>query len=190
MKYTLEGLKMAFDQGVIPPMDFLYFWGHTEKPGKVTKACLSQWYPCQFLVDGVMYNCAEQFMMAEKARVFGDEETLNLILQATAPDVIKQLGRQVRNFDAAVWDKAALRAVFRANLHKFGQDKSLRQFLLATGKTVLVEASPYDTIWGIGLNRQEAEKVSPDSWKGKNQLGFTLMMVRDILRDVEAVEFG
>lgn len=163
----------------------VYFWGHHEKGSKVTKACFSQWYPCHFIVNGIKYNCAEQYMMSEKARIFHDEVTRKKILQATEPDVIKRLGREVLNFDATVWDAESYNIVVRGNLAKFSQNESLRQVLLATGMSILAEASPYDTIWGIGMKQAEAEKVLPHSWKGTNKLGFALMEVRDKLNKKE-----
>lgn len=182
MKYDIEGLKMAYDMWMFQcPNNFIYFWGHHEKGEKVTKACFSQWYPSYFIIDGIRYNCAEQYMMAEKARVFCNEETRKKILQATEPDVIKQLGREVRNFDAEKWDAVSGDVVVRGNIAKFGQNEELRKFLLATENKVLVEASPYDKIWGIGMKQAEAEKAYPHIWKGTNKLGFALMEVRDVL---------
>lgn len=182
MKYDIEGLKMAYDMWMFQcPNNFIYFWGHHEKGEKVTKACFSQWYTSYFIIDGIRYNCAEQYMMAEKARVFCDEETRKKILQATEPDVIKQLGREVRNFDAEKWDAVSGDVVVRGNIAKFGQNEELRKFLLATENKVLVEASPYDKIWGIGMKQAEAEKAYPHIWKGTNKLGFALMEVRDVL---------
>jgi len=182
MKYTLEGLKMAYDMWMFQkPDNFVYFWGHHEKGSGITKACFSQWYPCHFVIDGIRYNCAEQYMMAEKARIFRDEITRKKILQATEPDVIKQLGREVQNFDAETWDAQSGEVVIRGNLAKFGQNEGLLQVLFATEDKVLVEASPYDKIWGIGMKQSEAEKAYPHIWKGTNKLGFALMEVRDML---------
>ena len=160
---------------------YLFFWGHHEKPNKVTKACFSQWYPCEFECEGIKYNCAEQYMMAEKARVFGDEETRKKILEAQEPDIIKQLGREVRNFDAEKWDSVSYDVVVKGNMCKFAQNIALWTFLHETEDIVLVEASPYDTIWGIGMKQAEAETADPRSWKGTNKLGFALMEVRATL---------
>ena len=71
MVYNLEDLKKAFEEG--ERFKFLFFWGHTPaKDGQIYEACLSQWWQCKFQVDGAEYSCAEQFMMEEKARMFGD----------------------------------------------------------------------------------------------------------------------
>lgn len=133
------------------PHNFLFFWGHSCKDSKITKACFSQWYPCNFSVDGVEYNCAEQYMMAEKARLMGDEETRNLILNSTAPKEIKAFGKLVKNFNEEIWCNNRLKVVIKGNFHKFKQNNLLKEFLINTGDKILVEASPYDTIWGIGM---------------------------------------
>lgn len=184
MRYTLDRLKNAYDM-LHSSSSFVYFWGHEEKDGEVTKACFSQWYPCHFVIDGIRYNCAEQYMMAEKARIFHDEITRKKILQATDPSVIKKLGREVQNFDAAIWDVESYNVVVRGNVAKFSQNEDLRKVLTATGMSVLVEASPYDTIWGIGMNQADAEKVLPYRWKGSNKLGFALMKVRDEVKQIK-----
>ncbi len=188
LKYTIGGLKLAVDSYFYD--DFLYFWKHEEKGNRITKACLSQWYPCEFEVDGTTYNCAEQYMMAEKARVFGDEATRNEILEASDPSVIKKLGRKVSNFDADVWDEKCIEVVYIGNLHKFGQNKLLENFLLSTGESTLVEASPYDKIWGIGMSEHDKDVNIPHIWKGENRLGFILMEVRETLLSTEKKKYS
>lgn len=181
LTYTRSGLIQAVDS--YSYRDFLYFWKHEEAGDEVTKACLSQWYPSTFVIDGITYNCGEQFMMAEKARTFRDKETLAKILVATEPDVIKKLGRQVANFNPQVWDEKCIEAVYTGNMHKFSQNPRLKAFLLSTGDSTLAEASPYDKIWGVGLEEKDALKTSPHFWKGENKLGFILMEVRKKLRE-------
>ena len=184
-RYTRADCMLAFDSNpFFGANDFIYFWKHDEDPGKITKQCFSQWYPCSFVVDGIAYNCAEQYMMAEKALCFGDIEIWKKIINAREPDKIKKLGREVRNFDAALWDKASEEVVLKGNLHKFGQNKELSDLLLETGRKTLVEASPYDKIWGIGMNEATAKRYGyPHVWKGENKLGFILMEVREILKN-------
>ena len=168
--------------------DFIFFWGHTSKGDGVTKACLSQWYPCSFTIDGQTYNCAEQYMMAEKARVFGDDPIRQQILSETDQMTIKKLGRKVTGFDGAVWEAERYDVVFRGNMAKFTQNPQLKEFLMGTGDKILVEASPKDTIWGIGLDEFHPDACNPEKWHGKNLLGFTLMDVRQRLHEEQAAQ--
>ncbi|OON71001.1 NADAR family protein [Hymenobacter sp. CRA2] len=159
---------------------YLFFWGHTPA-GKATgvgKECLSQWYPAPFELDGRRYATTEHYMMAEKARLFGDEATRDAIIAAAHPDQAKRLGRQVGHFDADRWEAERFGIVVRGNEAKFSQHPSLREFLLASGERILVEASPVDAIWGIGLAQNDARALNPAAWRGLNLLGFALMEVR------------
>jgi ribA/ribD-fused uncharacterized protein len=177
----LETLRRRCLEG--ESFEYLFFWGHQpSKTGEVTKTCFSQWYAAAFTVDGVFYPSAEHFMMAGKARLFGDEETLAEILVAPDPKTAKALGRKVRDFDEAIWKQNARRLVTEGNLAKFGQNEDLKTFLLGTGESVLVEASPYDRIWGIGLKAGDERARHPKTWQGQNLLGFALMDVREQLR--------
>lgn len=120
-------------------------------------------------------------MMAGKAQLFGDEERRKEILACSDPKQIKALGRKVRGFDQVVWDKFKYAIVLNGNWCKFSQNRELREFLLSTGDSVLVEASPYDRIWGIQLSADTPEAQNPFRWRGENLLGFALMEVRDEL---------
>lgn len=146
------------------------------------KSCLSQWYAAPFTVDGILYPTAEHWMMAAKARVFDDDEVLAQILAAPDPKAAKALGRTVRNFDSDQWRDTALEMVVEGNLAKFSQNRPLQEFLVGTGDVVLVEASPDDRIWGIGLAADDERALEPGSWRGQNLLGFALMSVRSQLR--------
>ena len=126
----------------------------------------------------------EQYMMAGKAQLFGDSEIREQILKCNVPKQIKALGRKVRSFDQKVWDKFKYAIVLGGNWCKFSQNRDLREFLLSTGDSVLVEASPYDNIWGISLAASSPEAQNPVQWRGQNLLGFALMEVRDELRRV------
>ena len=165
--------------------DFVFFWGHTDRGEGLTKACLSQWFPCSFVVYGQYYNCAEKYMMAEKARIFGDEEIRQQILAEYSQMAMKKLGRKVKNYDDAVWKNVRFDVVVKGNLAKFSQNENLLNFLISTDDKVLVEASPKDEVWGIGLDEHSSEASSPWKWKGTNLLGFALMEVRDKLRKQE-----
>ena len=142
------------------------------------KGCLSQWWPVEFTVDGARYASAEHFMMAAKALLFGDAETAERIRAVPHPRAAKDLGREVRGFDEKVWAERRSDMVVAGNLAKFGQHPELRDFLLGTGGRVLVEASPQDKIWGIGLTADDERAASPENWLGLNLLGFALMDVR------------
>ena len=162
---------------------FLFFWGHTPaRPGGIDEHCLSQWWPAPFTSDGVTYRTAEHFMMAEKARLFRDAQALARVLAATSPAAAKQAGRAVRGFDEARWRAARFDIVVRGSVAKFAAHPALRRFLVDTGTRVLVEASPTDCIWGIGLAASDADAADPARWRGLNLLGFALMEARARLR--------
>ncbi|KAF0713146.1 Aste57867_4494 [Aphanomyces stellatus] len=160
-------------------ISYLLFYGHRSKEDP--KTCLSQWFEAPFQVEGIVYPTAEHFMMAEKARLFGDEETLADILSAPSPSVAKAFGRSVSNFDEETWCRHRFDIVVRASEAKFGQNPALKAFLMGTKKHVLVEASPRDRIWGIGLGATHADAEDPEKWRGLNLLGFALMVARDTL---------
>lgn len=166
-----------------PSPTFRFFW-HPDAPGRSRSpggGCLSQWSPASFDVDDVTYPTAEHFMMAEKARLFGDEEIRMRIVRSRDPEEAKALGRQVRGFSSGTWASHRESVVLSGNLGKFGQNPRLEDFLLATAPDVLVEASPHDSIWGIGLAEDHPDARIPARWRGRNLLGFVLMEVRDIL---------
>jgi hypothetical protein len=176
-----ESLVAAIRAGAAPK--FLFFWGHRPlASGEIGKPCLSQWWDSSFVADGESYATAEHFMMAEKARLFCDEATRLRILNAGSPAAAKRLGREVRGFDERRWVDARFEIVVRGNLAKFGQNPPLREFLQNTGERVLVEASPVDRIWGIGMAADSPHAADPDHWRGLNLLGFALMEVRERLR--------
>jgi ribA/ribD-fused uncharacterized protein len=158
---------------------YLLFWGHRPQPdGSIGAGCLSQWWPAPFVVDGVRYASAEHYMMAGKARVFGDEEMLARILAAPSPGEAKALGRQVRGFDEQVWLEYGFDIVLAGTMAKFGAHDDLRAYLLGTRDRVLVEASPVDRVWGIGLAADDPRAADPAQWQGRNLLGFALMRAR------------
>ena len=145
----------------------------------------SQWARSEFVIDGITYNCAEQYMMAEKARLFGDTEVLAKIMAAKHPSRQKELGRKVKGFDADRWNAVAKDVVRRGSRAKYGQNPSLLTELLATKGTTLVEASPFDTIWGIGLGAEDPRCLDRSTWRGTNWLGEVLDEVRDEFLAVE-----
>ncbi|HRW09019.1 MAG TPA: NADAR family protein [Caldilineaceae bacterium] len=170
--------------------EYIFFWGHESTENSPNgKWCLSQWFAAPFVIDGITYPTAEHFMMAEKARLFGDEATLAQILAAPHPGVAKALGRQVRDFDEAVWAEQRFDIVVRGNLTKFSQNEALQSYLLTTNEKILVEASPTDTIWGIGLAEIDQRVHDPRQWRGSNLLGFALMQVRAELQEEEYLAY-
>lgn len=139
----------------------------------------TQWSMIPFKIDGIEYNCAEQWMMACKARFFGDRETLKKIMDADHPRDQKSLGRQVKGFVKSEWDNVAKSFVQEGNVAKFEQNEFARKELLATKDTLLVEVNPEDPIWGIALSRTEAKNGK--LWQGTNWLGEVLTKVRNDL---------
>ena len=179
MKYNKE--QLLNQRLTLTRDDFVFFWGHEDRGKGLTKVCLSQWYQCPFVVEGQYYNCTEQYMMAEKARIFGDEEIRQQILAEYSQMAMKKLGRKVRNYDDEIWKEKRFDVVVKGNIAKFSQNEKLLDFLLSTDDKILVEASPKDTFWGIGLDESSFEAIQPRKWIGENLLGFALMEVRDIL---------
>ena len=142
------------------------------------KGVFSQWYPSIFVHDNTKYVTVEHWMMAAKARLFHDDLTLKKILDTKSPKEAKDLGRQVKGFNPNVWDAKCFDIVVQGNYLKFSQNSDMKEYLLGTGTKILVEASPYDTIWGIGIGQDDERAFNPGLWRGKNLLGMSLMAVR------------
>lgn len=177
-----EALVSTVDSGT--RVKYLHFWGHRPRPdGRVDASCLSQWWPSPFVVGGVSYATAEHWMMAAKARLFGDAEAERRALEAPNPALAKKAGRLVRDFDDSVWERERFAVVAEGSTHKFAAHPDLRAFLLGTGERVLVEASPVDRIWGIGLAADDERASDPRRWRGPNLLGFALMAARERLAE-------
>ncbi|MEM8888808.1 MAG: NADAR family protein [Bacteroidota bacterium] len=183
MKYSQQWLIDQISDGHF--FKYLFFWGHQPTPdGSISKSVFSQWWPEHpFEEDGISYVSAEHYMMAGKARLFKDDEILQKILEVKSPAETKKLGRQVRNFKGEIWDQHSQEIVVQANYLKFSQHPELRDFLLNTKERIIVEASPRDRIWGIGMGKDNPAAAHPAQWRGKNYLGFCLMEVRDKLRN-------
>lgn len=141
----------------------------------------SQWRPTTFIVQGMQYNCAEQYMMHQKALLFNDTAMAKLIMETSSPRLQKQYGRSVGDFDWAVWKHYAKDIVYVGNHAKFTQHMDLLLRLIATSPTILVEASPTDSVWGIGLDAQKASITPQELWPGTNWLGEVLTQLRDDL---------
>jgi len=184
MKYNIEWLKKEQESGT--PLKFLYFWGHTIKnPNEIGNACFSQWHESSFSVDGIIYKTSEHWMMAQKALLFNDAEMFAKIINSEKPGEAKELGRQVSGFNDMVWNDKRYEIVKEGNINKFSQNKELGEYLLQTGNRILVETSPVDLIWGIGLTKESEHIANLSAWRGLNLLGFALMEARDFLRDMK-----
>ena len=157
----------------------IYFWKTTDKYG-----AFSQWYKSDFTdISDVKYNCAEQFMMYQKAILFGDNEVAQEILNESNPKNIKALGRKIKNFNQQEWDENKFEIVVAGNFYKFTQNNALKNILLNTGNEDIAEASPLDKIWGIGIDEKSAQ--AGEEWKGENLLGKALMIVRKMIKHGE-----
>ncbi|HUP75392.1 MAG TPA: NADAR family protein [Acidimicrobiales bacterium] len=164
--------------------DLLFFWGHRPLPNaEIGTNCLSQWWAAPFEADGDLYATAEHYVMVSKARLFGDEAMAAHILKSRAPEEAIDLGREVRGFEQSVWIAARYDIVVAANRAKFTAHPELGRYLTQhTGDKILVHANPGDPLWGIGLAANDIRARKPTQWRGKNQLGFALMEVREELR--------
>lgn len=164
----------------------VYFWG----------GYFSQWASTSFsgdlpgltMISGetyllrkeqLIFNCTEQYMMAAKASIFGDTDTLKLIMESDDPREIKALGRKVKNFDEAIWREHARNIVYLGNFYKFTQDNDAKAYLDESGSRYIVEGSPYDKIWGVGLAWDDPAIEIQANWRGTNWLGDVIMAVRD-----------
>jgi ribA/ribD-fused uncharacterized protein len=183
MKYNNHWLIEKFR--LKEELKYLFFWGHQPaKDGSITQSCFSQWWPAPFRLDGINYATAEHWMMAEKARLFNDESMVEKIVTAKSAAEAKKLGGAIQGFDTVVWDAHKFSIVIAGNLHKFSQHEALKIFLLNTNDLILVEASPVDAIWGIGMAEHHDHILDPLQWRGENLLGYALMEVRDMLVNV------
>lgn len=181
--YKIDELKADFNKN--KKIDFIFFWGHREaKNGEISKSCFSQWWKSDFKREDKIYSCMEQYMMYEKAKLFDDENTAKQIMESNNPKDIKSLGKKAKNFNQNLWDKYKYSIVLNGNYLKFIQNKSLMMFLFSTKNKILVEASPYDSIWGIKMSEKDDNIKNPLMWKGENLLGFALTEVREELKRI------
>jgi ribA/ribD-fused uncharacterized protein len=166
----------------VEDFQYIYFWKTIKEPdGSLGPGCFSQWWPAPFKVGEQSYPTAEHFMMYSKASLFEDKGIAEEILRTESCSKVKALGRQVKDFDSQLWMEHRFAVVLRANLAKFSQNEELKDYIFSTGDAILVEASPTDVIWGIGMAEDEARVSSPSDWRGMNLLGFALMRTRSLL---------
>ncbi len=153
------------------PESFTFFWKHR----------LSQWHPARFVIGGIPFNCAEQFMMYSKAVLFADRDAAERILATDSPRDQQAIGRTVRGYDESVWMLFREGIVFAGNFARFDQNAEQRELLFSTRGTTLVEASPHDRVWGIGLSADDPRANDRAQWHGLNLLGEALTRVREAL---------
>ena len=142
---------------------------------------LSNWYLSDFNMDGIHYSSMEQYMMYQKAILFGDEEIAKQILETSNVGKIKALGRMVKNYDDVIWNGMRQVIIYDGLLEKFRQNKDLQEKLLMTQQDILAECAVQDRIWGIGLSMKDERRFHLNEWQGQNLLGFSLMRVREVL---------
>ncbi len=143
---------------------------------------MSSVYPLFFVYSGIEFNCAEQFMMYQKAILMNDQETAAEIMKTDDPKEHQRLGRIIRNFDSNLWDKVKYQTVYLGNFLKFYQNPDLREILLRTNGRLLVEVNPNDSVWGIALAIDNPDRLDSNKWKGENMLGEILTNVRNDLQ--------
>jgi len=151
--------------------EFTFFW----------KSRLSQWQRAPFVLGGVTFTHAEQYMMYAKALLFGDQDAAARILAAETPRQQQAIGRTIQGFDETMWALFREGIVFAGNYARFSQNPDQKELLLATRWTTLVEASPHDPVWGIGLAADDPRALDRSQWLGLNLLGETLTRVREAL---------
>jgi len=154
-------------------MNIIGFW----KPSEIPYGVFSQWYNSSFIENNIIFNNCEQYMMYHKAKLFNDIEKSEEILQNNDPKVLKEIGKLVKNFNQKIWDSNKYQIVLEGNLLKFSQNKKLKIILKSTNYYEIVEASPFDKIWGIGTT----DTKNRNKWNGENLLGKVLMDVRNRL---------
>lgn len=146
---------------------------------------LSNWYPSHFVMNGIEFSSMEQYMMHRKACCFSDAETAARILETDDVAEIKRLGRLVAGYDDHVWNGVRQIEVYEGLLAKFSQNAELGARLESTGTALLAECAVKDRIWGIGLSMHDPARFNPGQWRGRNLLGYALMLTRKKLNRVD-----
>ena len=182
MKYSMPWLKEKAKSG--EQLKYIFFWGHTDRNNDRTgKYVFSQWHEAPFTVDGILYRTSEHWMMSKKALLFGDFVSSDKVLQCEKPAEAKAIGRAISGYDDELWNASKYEIVKTGNFHKFAQNQDLRKYLINTQAKIIVEASPVDAVWGIGMAQDHKSIMNPEAWRGENLLGFAIMEVRDMLNE-------
>jgi ribA/ribD-fused uncharacterized protein len=148
----------------------------------------SNFYKSEFTKNGIAFSCGEQWIMYQKALTFKDKYPTNQdiadkILKTNDPGKIKAFGRQVQGYDEIIWSGCRQQKTYEGLIEKFRQNENLKKQILATGTRELVEASPSDKIWGVGLTESDVRIEKKSNWKGQNILGKILTKVRSTLQN-------
>lgn len=159
---------------------YVFFWGN--------QSTFSNWYLESFQHAGVWYNCSEQFMMQQKALLFKDYEQAEIIMRSPSPRDQKALGRGVYGFDRETWMRECIDIMVPGLVSKFTQSPKALQEIINSGDRIIVEASPTDRIWGIGMKQNDEGVEDQSNWKGLNLLGTCLMKSRiQVLQIIQTV---
>lgn len=161
----------------------ILFWHEYDNYGE-----LSNWYKSYFVIDDFKYFCAEQYIMSQKAKLFHDADRYTEILRASSAKQCKELGRLVSHFDSQKWDSVKYQITKDAVFAKFTQNERLKALLINTGNKYIAEASPYDSVWGTGLDIETTKQTLSSQWTGQNLLGKILMEVRDDINSLTKVK--
>lgn len=151
------------------------FWNTSGEFG-----CFSNWKKSIFKVGEIEFYNMEQFIMYQKALLFGDVEVAEKILKEKNPKEIKKFGREVKNFNAEIWSRNLFHLCSVGMVEKFNQNPDMKNILISTGNKTIVEASPYDKIWGIGMSETDEDILNMSKW-GENILGKMLCYTRNLI---------
>lgn len=176
-EYSLKLLQQ--DRRLDKREHFCFFFGKD--------APFSNFHPARFTVDGVIYTCSEQFMMHQKAVLFRDWFHAEEIMKAKVPLQMKKFGRKVQNFNADIWGARSEKIMKRGLKAKFTENEHLKRELINTFPRILVEASPRDRLWGIGLGAKNEKAHCRLTWRGKNKLGYLLTDIRNEIMEEEGL---
>lgn len=179
---NLKSIRDRYNRG--EKLEFKFFYGHLpSSSGKLTTSCFSHWWMQPFVINQTYYCCVEQWLASEKARLFGDEKSYHIIMNSTNPLVMKSRAEAIKNVKKSRENLNLCNLIYQGNFAKFSQNPDLKDFLFATGDEVLVYASPSDAVQGIYMKATNPKCTNPNNWEGENLLGFTLMDVRDVLKE-------
>ena len=148
---------------------YVAFWG----------SCFSNFFPCNFTLEGKHWTTSEKYFMWKKAMTFGDTEIADEILNNDDPRTVKKLGRQVKDFSSDVWDRVKFDIMYNAVKAKFTQDSDCNKCIKIFEKQKFIEGSPYDVVWGVGIRYDDENVFDENKWKGENLLGKIVTIVRD-----------